>query len=86
MAGEERGLQPPFIGVLWDAAPVGCSKSVSAVSHGIQVFRMVIWAVAKGERGRWPFGVVNHVVLWKGVDGRGHSSGEFSVSQGHLVS
>jgi hypothetical protein len=47
---------------------------------------MGIWDVADGKRGCWPFGVVNRVVQLKDVADRGHSSGEFAMSRGPLVS
>ena len=56
------------------------------MDHGIQTFKVEVWAAAKGGRGRWPFGVVNRVVSQKDVASRGHSLGEFIMSHGLLSS
>jgi hypothetical protein len=42
--------------------------------------------MAKGGRGYRPSDVVNHVVSQRDVAGQGHSSGEFVMSHGSLVS
>jgi hypothetical protein len=56
------------------------------VDHRIETSRVEVQAAFEGERGRWPFGVVNRVVSQKDVAGRGHSLGEFVMSSGPLVS
>ena len=62
------------------------SESAPTIGHGTQISKVEVWAMAKGEHGRQPFAAVNHVAPKKDVAGRGHSSGEFIVSRGPLVS
>jgi hypothetical protein len=45
----------PYVGEIWDAAPVGSSESVFAVGHKTQISKVEAWIVAEGRHGRWPF-------------------------------
>ena len=76
MARCERGHCPPYIGELWDAAARGSFESVSTLGHETQISVAEVWAVAEGERERWPFDVNELIVITMDVATMGYSASE----------